>query len=345
VHPALLPWPKRWLYALKVASWPKLLAPMLLGQAIGGVTAGAWSPAATLLGFAYAVALTCAIVLLNDFADRRVDALKRRLFPEGCSAKTIPDGVLGAQAVLLGGLGAGALSLGIAAIGELWLARPGLLAAAAGALGVFVAYSLPPLRRNYRGGGEYLEMLGVGVVLPWLGAYLQGGDPAPALAGALLPGFALLALASAVTSGLADEVSDRRGGKDTFATRYGNPFCRVLGENLIAAGAILWAFAARVTPELLTPWVILPPILALLFHWRALIEISDAATTNRFPAIRRYKAQLNLAIAQAAALLALALVISALLGGATQADGPQDIAASPTCSDEVAAPTTRGGWV
>ena len=101
MHPALLPWPKRWLYALKVASWPKLLAPMLLGQAIGGVTAGAWSPAATLLGLAHAVALTCAIVLLNDFADRQVDALKRRLFPEGCSAKTIPDGILGAQAVLL----------------------------------------------------------------------------------------------------------------------------------------------------------------------------------------------------------------------------------------------------
>ncbi|MEZ4385309.1 MAG: prenyltransferase [Nannocystaceae bacterium] len=341
MHPALLPWPKRWLYALKVASWPKLLAPVLLGQAIGGVSAAAWSPAATLVALAYALALTAAIVLLNDYGDRDVDALKRRLFPDGCSAKTIPDGVLSAQAVLLAGLGAAALSLGIAVFGELWLGRPGLALAAALGLGVFLAYSFPPLRRNYSGGGEYLEMLGVGLLLPWLSAYLQGGDPVPALAGALLPGFALLALASAVTSGLADEVSDRRGGKTTFATRYGNPFCRVLGENLIAAGAILWAFAARVVPELLTPWTLLPAILALLFHWRALIELSDAATTNRFAAIRRYKGQLNQAIAQAAALLALALVIGALLGATDRADAAERAAASPTD----AASAEREGWV
>ena len=40
---------------------------------------------------------------------------------------------------------------------------------------VFVAYTLPPLRLNYRGGGELLEMLGVGLALPLYNVYLQAG--------------------------------------------------------------------------------------------------------------------------------------------------------------------------
>ena len=41
VHPAELPQPARWWYALKPGSWPKLVVPALLGQAIGVSAAGA----------------------------------------------------------------------------------------------------------------------------------------------------------------------------------------------------------------------------------------------------------------------------------------------------------------
>ncbi len=313
VHPARLPWQRRWLYALKVASWPKLLAPIILGQAIGAVTAGRWDPAASLLSLAFGVSLTCAIVLLNDYGDREIDALKRNLYPEGCSPKTIPDGILGAQSVLLAGIAAAAISLGLAILGEHGLGRPGLLLGALLALGIFLAYSFRPLRANYSGGGEYLEMLGVGVMLPWFSAYLQGGDPAPELAWALLPGFSLLALASAVTSGLADEVSDRLGGKTTIASRYGNAFCRLVGENLLGGGAILWAFSSRMAPELLSPWVLLPAIVVLIAHWRSIAALSDAAKTANFPALRAYKGRINQAIARSTVVLAICLVLGSLL--------------------------------
>ncbi|MCA9636712.1 MAG: prenyltransferase [Myxococcales bacterium] len=286
---------------------------MALGQAIGVAAAGAWDPLATLLGAGQCVALLGAVVLLNDYGDREVDALKRHLYPDAGSPKTIPDGILGAQALLLAGLGAAALALAIGGAAELWLPRPGAFLGAAACLGIFVAYSFPPLRLNYRGGGEYLEMLGVGVLLPWFNAYLQGGDPAPALALALLPGFALLALASAVTSGLADEVSDRRGGKVTFTTRYGNVLSRTVGENLMIAGALLWAFAARTGA--LSPWVVLPAVLALVIHWRDLLALSPTATTNAFPSIGRYKRALNQAIAESTLVLALALVIATIVQG------------------------------
>lgn len=321
MHLARLPWQRRWLYALKVSSWPKLLAPIILGQAIGGVTAGAWDPFASLLSLAFGVSLTCAIVLLNDYSDRDVDALKRNLYPEGCSPKTIPDRILGAQSVLLAGIAAAAISLGLAILGEHGFDRPGLFLAAGLSLGIFLAYSFRPLRANYSGGGEYLEMLGVGVVLPWFSAYLQGGDPAPALAWALLPGFALLALASAVTSGLADEVSDRLGGKTTIASRHGNPFCRLVGENLLGGGAILWAFSSRLAPELLSPWTILPAIVVLIAHWRSIATLSETAKTANFPALRAYKGRINQAIARSTVVLALCLIAASLLAAAVGGAG------------------------
>ena len=230
---------RRWLFALKPKSWGKLIVPMLLGQAVA-VSAGGihWS------GLALAVAFTvfdlAYIVLLNDWADRAIDATKRRMFPEGCSPKTIPDGILPALHVLIAGLMSGVLALAVATFGGLWLDRPLLGLFAALALGLFAAYSLPPLRLNYRGGGEFLEMAGVGVVLPWLSAYAQCGQVVvqPLLPVAL--GFAPLAFSSAVASGIADEQSDRAGGKRTVVTQVGNVVARHIVEGSMVFGAVVW---------------------------------------------------------------------------------------------------------
>lgn len=160
----------RWLYAAKVDSWPKLLAPFALGQAIGLGAGGGLSLAGLSFGLAFTIFDLLFVVFLNDWSDREVDALKRKMFPRGCSPKTIPDGILPAYALLFAGLGAGALALVVAAIGGVVLDRPRFLPLAAASLAVFAAYSLPPLRLNYRGGGELLEMVGVGAVLPYLAA-------------------------------------------------------------------------------------------------------------------------------------------------------------------------------
>ncbi|MEZ4451071.1 MAG: prenyltransferase [Nannocystaceae bacterium] len=321
MHPALQPWSQRWLFALKVASWPKLLAPALLGQAIGLATVGAFSPLGALFGGLHCMALACAVVLLNDYGDQSVDALKRDLFPSS-SPKTIPDGVLSAQAVALAGMGAAAITLALAVFAESALGRPGAGVAAGVALFTFAAYSFRPLRLNYRGGGELLEMLGVGVVLPLFNAYLQGGVLLPPLALAVLPGLVLLSLASAISSGLADEVSDRQGGKITFTTRYGNSLSRAAGENLLIGGALLWAFAARMVPEHLASWVVLPAVVVLISQWRSLVTLSEAATTYNFDAIRRYKRRLNHTIALAASAMASAMVIAVVLKNMTLGTGP-----------------------
>ncbi len=305
----------RWLQSAKPASWPKLLTPFALGQAIGVTAAGRVSLSAVLFGLAFTAFDALFIVWLNDWSDREVDALKRRMFPQAGGPKTIPDGLLPAHRVLFAGVGAGLGALLVAWLAQGTLDRPGLVLAAAGALGVFVAYSLPPLRLNYRGGGELLEMLGVGVVLPWLQVYLQGGRWSGASGLALLPGLTSLALASAIASGLSDERSDRAGGKRTFVTTFGNPAARRAVEALVLLGALAWGVAGWLAPSLPT-WIGVGAAAVVLVHTLDLLRLSGAAGTDAFAAQRRYKGRLHQAIWRGTTAAAVSLLVSATWLGA-----------------------------
>ena len=279
----------RWRFALKPASWPKLLVPFALGQAIGLDATGHFSVA----GFALALAFTAAdavfIVMLNDFGDRDVDAIKRRMFPR-TSEKTIADGVLAASSLLFAGVAAGAVAMSIA-MSALAFDRPLAPIAALLALGLFVAYSLPPIRLNYRGGGELLEALGVGVVLPWFSAYLQSGRVwMPALDA--LSGLAVLSLAGAVASGLSDERSDREGGKRTLVTMLGNERARKIVLGCAALAPIAWIGSAMLPHG--TPTLTLVVVAALqAFAWPSLARASEAATTDAFDAQGKLKTLLH----------------------------------------------------
>jgi len=295
---------RRWIHAAKPASWPKLLVPFVLGQALG--TWNGLSLEALAIGAAFTVLDLLFIVFLNDWGDREVDAIKRRMFPDGCSPKTIPDGILPAHHLLFAGLGAGALATALGFVGGAWLDRPWLGPGALGCLALFAAYSLPPLRLNYRGGGELLEMFGVGLALPCLQAYLQGGDLTPP-GSSLLFGFAAMGLASAIASGLADERSDRRGGKRTFVTAFGNLAGRRAVEALAFVGASAWALSGLFDPAV--PLFVGAPAALLALGWvGALIARSGAARTDAFAAQKHYKAALHHAIWRGAALASMLLV-------------------------------------
>ena len=304
---------ERWLYAAKPDSWSKLLVPFALGQAMGlgpALDAGRGpSITAFVLGLAFTVLDLLFIVFLNDWGDREVDAIKRRMFPEGCSPKTIPDNILPARDLLLAGLVCGVLAIGVAILASVVLDRPLFVPAALGALAIFVAYTLPPLRLNYRGGGELCEMIGVGVVLPWLNAYLQGGRLVPESLW-VLPGFATLALASAIASGLADERSDRAGGKRTVVTTIGNTLSRRAIEALVMVGALLWLATALLS---LPFWIGGGAALAVLSGAIDLRRASAAAETDAFGPQRVYKAHLHAAITRGAASIGVGLVVFELL--------------------------------
>src|SRR3954470_22644174 len=118
MHPAFLPLPRRFLHALKPASWPKLLVPTTVGQMLGAMSVGTWSWGGAEVGFGFTVAALMYVVLLNDWFDVRVDAIKRQMFPDAGAPKTIPDAILHPQTVLLAGIGAGLCAAAIGLCGE-----------------------------------------------------------------------------------------------------------------------------------------------------------------------------------------------------------------------------------
>lgn len=297
----------RVLYALKPKSWPKILVAAGFGQALGAVANGGLDLVACLLGLGFTLFDLAFIVLLNDWGDRDVDALKRRLVPESCSPKTIPDRILEGESVLRLGLGAGALAAAFALVTAIVLDRPGAFIGGVACLLLFVLYTLPPVRLNYRGGGEILEMIGVGFALPWWHAYVQSGEPVPVTLG-WLPGFALLCLASALASGLADEHTDRRGGKVTFATLFGGARVRVAVEGLYIGAMLVWAAMGKLSPVLAQWWTTFPAVGLMSWIHRDIGRLGRARDVDTPVGITRYKNALHRGIWWGTSLLAATLL-------------------------------------
>jgi 1,4-dihydroxy-2-naphthoate octaprenyltransferase len=310
VHPATRSPSERWIYAAKLDSWPKLLVPMLLGQAMGVMASGRPDLVAFGFGVCFTICELLFVVFLNDWGDRRVDRIKRQMFPDDCSPKTIPDEILPARAVLSAGIVAGLLALAIAGYAQVVLGRAWLLASAVGLLAIFVPYTFA-LRLNYRGGGEWLEGFGVGVALPCFHLFLQSGELWHRSLW-LLPGFAMLALASAVASGLADEQSDRRGGKRTYVSEYGNRAARALIERVVLAACLVWAPCMRISGVIPGPFGAIA-IVIVLVNWRRLRSVSHEAKTNAFAQQRLYKHFLHQAQWRSTILISLVLIVRALV--------------------------------
>jgi 1,4-dihydroxy-2-naphthoate octaprenyltransferase/chlorophyll synthase len=299
---------ERWAYALKPASWPKLLVPALFGQALGASEAAAlrfdalaWGVAFTFFGLGF-------IVLLNDWGDRAVDAIKRKMFPDGCSPKTIPDHLIDARSIAIAGIVFGAATLLVSACAERFLSRPFAFEAGLACMLLFVAYTLPPVRLNYRGGGELLEMTGVGVALPLYNAYLQAGSVELA-AWPWILGFSVLSLASGVASGLSDEESDRVGGKRTFASTRGNAAARKLTEALVVLGAGIWLLGSLVAPSRAPLYMTTSAALIISWNFAAMRRVSQRAATNAFREQAEYKRFLHRAIWHSTALVAVLLCL------------------------------------
>lgn len=302
----------RWIYALKPDSWPKLLVPTFLGQILGATSTGALDTIGVVLGLAFTLTGLGFIVLLNDWGDRQVDTIKRNMFPDDSSPKTIPDHLITARSVGVAGIVFGLASLGVAATTEVVMGRPRAFEAGAACMAVFAAYTLPPIRLNYRGGGELLEMLGVGIALPIYNAYLQAGSVAPEV-WPWVVGFAFLSLGSGIGSGLSDEQSDRRGGKRTLASVFGNTAARRATEFCVLLGAATWCLGAALMPDAVPPWVVVPALAILGWRFVAMLRVSPAAVSGAFAAQGRYKHFLHGAIWHSTIVVALLLWLRMIL--------------------------------
>ncbi len=254
---------KSWIQASRPLAHVNIAVPLVLGQVaawhVTGRLSWRWLAAALFWGLLDHLF----VIFSNDFADREADSGRRTILSGGSGV--IADGRLTPRQVRRAAQGAGIslvlYSCLLAVVGRGWTPLYGLAA-----ILLIWLYSFPPVRLSYRGGGELLQGIGVGIGLPSLGYYLQ--TEAPFAPGWVILPAALLGVCSNVLTALPDVEDDARAKKRTWPVRLGIRSGRRFGSAGIAFaafGIFLW------TPEVSVPAkavLAIVPLLPLLIGAR-----------------------------------------------------------------------------
>jgi 1,4-dihydroxy-2-naphthoate octaprenyltransferase len=225
---------KAWVQASRLPSQSYIFFPLLLGQAVHYAQTGQFSAAIFVLLHLYGLFLQLFIVYANDRADIETDRLNTTYTMFSGGSRTLVTGLISLRenstAILTVIMCNAAVGLTLTALFQRSLALPFISVS----LGLLWMYSFPPMRLSYRGAGELLQMLGVGLVLPVFGYYGQAGT---------LNGFPLqlltfilpCQLACAMATALPDEPSDRASCKRTAPVLLGLSTVKLTIIGLIGA--------------------------------------------------------------------------------------------------------------
>lgn len=227
-----------WIKASRLPSNAYILFPLLLGAALHKMQSGSVSYQLIAVTVAFGAAVQLYIVYANDYADYEIDKLNKTFTPFSGGSRVLVDGELSRRQIGSAALTALAVCL-MTGLLLVYLDRPAGPVFAVLSLLLLWAYSYGPVKLSYRGGGELLQMAGVGLILPVFGYYIQAGGvalfPSEYLA-VLLP----LNLACAVSTTLPDEPSDRLGCKRTFSVLAGLENAKLLVILLYIAALLLY---------------------------------------------------------------------------------------------------------
>ncbi len=274
---------RAWWQAARPLLQLDIAMPLLYGEALAFADTRHFSLLLLLLAHLFGVIFQLFMVFANDVADYRTDAANATFNEFSGGSRVIAEGKLApmqlAQAALTMALAMGVLG----ALLSLRLHRPLALVLISVCVMLLWAYSFAPFRLSYRGHGELLQGLGLGVALPLLSWYLQSRDIEAIPWLAFAPAFAL-GYARHITVALPDHPSDAASGKRSFPVRHGQRIGRI--GSLLAIG-VAGASAAMVLPgasPMLLAAVMAPPLVVLALNLRG---VRDADADNR-PACRRF---------------------------------------------------------
>ncbi len=229
---------KHWMQASRPLAQVNIAVPLVLGQV------AAWHITGTFHWFWFVAALLWGIldhlfvVYANDYADHEADTGNRT--PISGGSGVIPEGKLTPEQ-LRRAAQVSAVLLVIWSSALAFFGRPWTPAYAVIALALLWLYSFPPVRLSYRGGGEILQGLGIGIGLPSLGYYLQA-EIVLAPMWIILP-TTVLGVCGNILSALPDVEDDRNADKRTWPVRYGVTYARraaSAGIAFAAFGIFLW---------------------------------------------------------------------------------------------------------
>lgn len=232
-----------WVQASRPLALVLFAPPLLYGQALAYAAHGAFRWKLFGLVHLFGVLDQLLVVFANDAADWQTDTQNRTFNRFSGGSRVVPEGKLTpfalAQGALLALLAMGTTSAYLVFHeGRAWMV---VLAAIAAHL--LWVHGFPPFRLSYRGRGEILQGIGLGLLLPVVGFYVQANTLEGLKAATLLPAF-LLGYAGNVTTALPDTPSDRESGKRTFSVRRGERAARRTSVALITVATLATPLAA-----------------------------------------------------------------------------------------------------
>lgn len=234
-----------WIQASRPLAHVNIALPLVLGQVAAWHVTGRFSWLWFGAGLLWAVLDHLFVVFSNDFADHETDTGRTTLLSGGSGV--IPEGKLSPSQVERAAQAALLLLL-LYSCALVFLGRNLTPFYALAAALLMWLYSFRPVRLSYRGGGELLQGIGVGVGLPSIGYYLQAEEIfAPTW---IIVPAALLGVCSNVLTALPDIEDDLRAQKKTWPVRHGMGSAR----RFASAGIAFAAFAVFLwTPSVSVP--------------------------------------------------------------------------------------------
>ncbi len=204
-----------WLKASRLPSQSYIFFPLLLGQAIAYFQTGLFSWRLFVLIHLFGLFIQLYIVYANDYADKDVDESNEtyNLFSGG--SRVLVEGQINDKDMKFAIFLMIGLNLLLGGILTFLFQRLLSLPLIIFSLLLLWAYSYWPFKLSYRGGGEFLQMIGVAGVLPVFAYYIQLGSLD------VFPWFILLILfpnhlACALSTALPDQPSDKENNKRTI---------------------------------------------------------------------------------------------------------------------------------
>jgi 1,4-dihydroxy-2-naphthoate polyprenyltransferase len=260
---------RAWLQASRPLAQVNIAVPLLFGSMVAYVECARLDIGLLVLAHVFGLFAQLFIVYANDLADEEGDRLNATASPFSGGSRVLPEGKLDRRALSRGAIAAALAALVTMIVAATAFERPAAPLLWAASVVLLWAYSYPPLRLSYRGFGELAQGIGVGVVLPLVGFYMQagtlGGFPWPALA----PCF-LLAFASNINTALPDRVADEAVHKATWPVRFGDVRARKHALQLVALAALATPFVLPDLPHEGLAMVEAGPLLLLAINAIAL---------------------------------------------------------------------------
>ncbi len=241
-----------------------LIAVVYFAGVAAARASGAFDLPAILIGLAALTLVSVSVHYANEYADAETDAATRRTAFSGGSGALSRTG-LAPRIALYAAVASAVAGLSLGVLGAVAGGLPpiafGLLLG--GTIGGW-AYSLPrSVALNRHGLGEFGNAILGGLLLPVYGFATAAGSVPPWVVAAFVP-FALVDLASVLSTAWPDRSADEADGKRTLVTRISPRFLRgIHAGSLTAAGVVTAAITDRAIPSTvaLASLFVVPPAL------------------------------------------------------------------------------------